>query len=611
MKNAYWTVGRLGLIAVCLALVMAAGAAHADVAIQVTAYVSNTDSATISVIDIETMTEVVAPISVGGEPRGSVVSPSGDRVYVVSRSADEVYAINTGTHEIDATIAVSGTDAYNCAITPDGTRLYVVCKWSNTVVVIDTQKDAEIASIDLSAVSDASPEGLVVAPDGKKVYIVSRQDESVFVISTATNTITAGPIAVGSAPRAAAVTPDSSKVIVVGEDGPVILRTSDDTDTNAGLAHLGSQRDVAIAGNTAYVTNFFNSNVSGPAIDIYDMVSETYVESIPLTGFKAYGIAVSPDGSRAWVTLQDSNTLVTVDLLKKTVLGTADVGSSPRGVSVVIQEEETQVASFFLPKKVKLKIAGPGKDKLVSAGFFDDGGETVDYTQPVTLRVGGFEETFLLTSNNSGTAYKHKGYRVKMKIRPNLKGSSRGKFRLKIGKTTLQGKIDPEADLEIHFTAAGLSDASGTVTLTRGFYGLGQNRGALLSPGFFPSKMKVVTSDTKPDKVLLKGGSATNGITPSSLDHVVVALGDTFSRTILGSQFTKKGDVFKFAIREGGVKLTVVLNYARETITLKSKGIEVGDLTTSTADVLVDAGPGIPPVRTMIRLGASGSKRFY
>ena len=129
---------------------------------------------------------------------------------------------------------------------------------------------------------------------------------------------------------------------------------------------------------------------------------------------------------------------------------------------------------------------------------------------------------------------------LKFSIVPNLRDSSRGRFKLKVSKTTLAGVVNPDAAVSFHFRATGLPDAQGRVTLTAGRYTLGKKRGALILPQFFPQRAKAQVGAANADTLSFVGGFATNGQTPTALVGTVrFGFGPAYSRAIDGTLFTK------------------------------------------------------------------------
>lgn len=177
------------------------------------AYVSNTTSSTLSVIDVPTNTVVTTiPSGASGLPDGVAVTPDGTRVYVTqtgSAAGDAVSVIETATNTVTTTISIGGVPVgEGVAITPDGTRAYVAILNSNTVLVIDTATNSVVGTIPVGVF----PDGVAITPDGRRAYVTNSNSNTVSVIDTATNTVV-GTIPV-SAPFAIAITSDGSRAYV-------------------------------------------------------------------------------------------------------------------------------------------------------------------------------------------------------------------------------------------------------------------------------------------------------------------------------------------------------------------------------------------------------------
>jgi hypothetical protein len=271
---------------------------------------------------------------------------------------------------------------------------------------------------------------------------------------------------------------------------------------------------------------------------------------------------------------------------------------------------ENTIVSYFLPKSLKLTLKGAGKDSLTTTGSFDDGNLPVDLTQPVTIEVGGFAKMLTLTAKGPD-AFAFKDATTKLTLKTHQKGSSRGRFKLKVRKTTLAGLIDPNATIALHFHASGLPDALGIVKLTKGSFVLGRKRGDLVAPSFFPAKAKITVHDAKPDGLSFSGGFGNAGPAPAALGDVHIAVGDTFDQTVAGSAFTRKGNVFSHRDKTATTALAVSLDFDRGIMKVKAKGIEVGSFASPTADFVVDVGGGDPPAHITVRFGGNGAKRVY
>src|SRR5215470_11885649 len=82
------------------------------------AYITNSGSNTVSVIDTATNT-VVSTIPVGISPAGVAVTPDGSNVYVTNFTSNTVSVIDTATNTVVSTIPVgSAPDAFGIFIRP-------------------------------------------------------------------------------------------------------------------------------------------------------------------------------------------------------------------------------------------------------------------------------------------------------------------------------------------------------------------------------------------------------------------------------------------------------------------------------------------------------------
>ena len=317
------------------------------------AYVTNNGDNTVSVIDTATDT-IKATVNVGDQPYGVAVSPNGTKVYVTSRlfldvtdswegdtvEIGTVSVIDTATNNVTASVNV-GVGPQGVAVSPDGTKVYVTNEGSDTgaistVSVIDTATNTVTATVNVGI----RPRGIAVTPDGTKVYVMNYGSNNISIIDTANDTVTATVNAEN--PWGIAISPDRTKVYVTnnGENVSVI-----DTATNTvtGTVSVGGLLDgVAVSpdGTKVYVTNGWYKGDDGPyyALDIGTVsVIDTATNTITATvgvGSIPSGVAVSPDGTKVYVTNFGSENVSVIDAATNTVTASVNVGSMPIGVAV-------------------------------------------------------------------------------------------------------------------------------------------------------------------------------------------------------------------------------------------------------------------------------------
>lgn len=140
------------------------------------AYASNTDSANIAYIDLETGNTKVIPT--GQRPQGGVFSPDGKRFYVTNGGSDRIAILDASTQETIGAIA-TGKGPGRIAITPDGRTLVYNMQQGQAVGFADVASSKQIASIPLGG----NPLSLTMTRDGKMAFSGVQDNDKVFFIS--------------------------------------------------------------------------------------------------------------------------------------------------------------------------------------------------------------------------------------------------------------------------------------------------------------------------------------------------------------------------------------------------------------------------------------------
>jgi YVTN family beta-propeller protein len=242
------------------------------------AYVTNSNSTTISIIDIAT-NKIIGTINGFNGPSGMVITPDGRRAYVNNYGASQSVPSGKAT----------------------------------TVNVVDLTTDKIIGD---PLEVGLAPAALAITPDGEFVYVINYVDGdidtgTVSIIKTSDNSVEMNAIQGLTGPFAIAITPD---------------------------------------GQRAYVTNFGSNNFApiGTTISVIDLNSNTIVDTINLA-IQPSGIAISPDGLFAYATNYNTlyagqnfsdltagqGTVNIIDIATNTVLPpTIAVGQSPDSVAI-------------------------------------------------------------------------------------------------------------------------------------------------------------------------------------------------------------------------------------------------------------------------------------
>jgi DNA-binding beta-propeller fold protein YncE len=127
-------------------------------------------------------------------------------------------------------------------------------------------------------------------------------------------------------PKEQALTPDGSTLLVSCYDSKVVwIDTNTDTITNtlSSSTFLGAGIAVSPDGSTAYVTNY-NDVSPNPSIVVIDMASKSIRTSFPLLRAFPGVLVLTPDGSQAWVNYYQNSYVDVIDTQTGALVGSID-----------------------------------------------------------------------------------------------------------------------------------------------------------------------------------------------------------------------------------------------------------------------------------------------
>jgi YVTN family beta-propeller protein len=152
------------------------------------AYVANSNTSEVSVIDLSTG-QVVATPNVTAGPIAVTISANQQSVYVTSgnNKTSVVSVISTATNQVVSSYPLNPevNSPYGIAVTPDGGYAYIANDANGTVTVINTMTGVVLQNIAVGKL----PVGVSITPDDQYVYVTNLGDSSVSVIATANNTV--------------------------------------------------------------------------------------------------------------------------------------------------------------------------------------------------------------------------------------------------------------------------------------------------------------------------------------------------------------------------------------------------------------------------------------
>ncbi|MDY6983456.1 MAG: YncE family protein, partial [Pseudomonadota bacterium] len=281
-------------------------------------------------------------------------------VYVSNLFSNNVSVYSTnanGTLSAVTTFGGVGTGPAGVALRGDQAFMYVVGTSNDSLHVVDTRTNAVVQSITTGLNGPRDP---AVNADGKRLYVPNNGGDvnsvSVFTIDTLSGQLTAaGTITVGLDPRSVVFSPDGARAYVVNQDNSgggagsvsvIDVATSAVTTT---IATGGQLFDSAISpdGSRVYVTN-----VTGQVFAI-DTATNTVVATIAVTN-NPRGVAVNGDGTKLYVTQLNTHSIAVVDVATDTIVDTTAAGQSPHdftlspagGFAYVASQNDDSIVNF-------------------------------------------------------------------------------------------------------------------------------------------------------------------------------------------------------------------------------------------------------------------------
>jgi len=271
-------------------------------------------------------------------PLELLFSPDGSRLYVLCQQSEEIRVLDAATYAVIKKIPV-GHVPRGVSLSASGDRLFVTNSWDDTLSVIDTKSLSVIATWRVGA----EPSGVVEDRAGKRLYVANRISSDIAVLDAQTgeeeNRLLAGRGSSyltlspdGGRIYATHVYPNATPQRTVPESEITVIDTTravvDDRiplHGAAGVFHLAFSADgrlgvvaeyhpknlVPLAhlehgGAFAYTLTLFGADV-GKSVEVPLDELERYAS-------QPFGVAITPNKSRLYVTIGGSECVVAIDL---------------------------------------------------------------------------------------------------------------------------------------------------------------------------------------------------------------------------------------------------------------------------------------------------------
>ena len=359
-------IARLGVGAAAALALLAAAAVHAEGAakahrvVQAPAvrgaqpisshdrvYTADMASNTVSVIDPKT-NEVLGTIPLGQDSLGQILGPvdtsqvgvhglgfsrNGRLLDVISVNSNAAQLINPQSNVV-ATTSYVGRSPHEGFVSPDGKTLWVAVRGQRYVSVLSTRTGREVQRI----MTANGPSKVVFSPEGKLAYVNHLRAREVEVIRVRDRRIIRHIL--GTAPQSSdeAISPDGRELwlghpftgqITVIDARRMRVLTILNTGPRTNHPQFVSKPD---GHNYAYVTV---GGLNETLVFQRDGAHPLLLKSIQDHGFGPHGIWPSPDNSRIYVALQNSDAVDVIDTATDTVIDTLHVGQDPMALVYV------------------------------------------------------------------------------------------------------------------------------------------------------------------------------------------------------------------------------------------------------------------------------------
>src|SRR5215218_608997 len=280
-------------------------------------FVSNEGTSQVTVLDGATG-RVEGQLATGPRPRGMAFSPDGKTLYVAASNANRIEAWDVHSLKRVATYA-SGSDPERFDVSADGKTLDIANEDKSAVSFLDMPS----GRITREVAVGPEPEGIGVSPNGKLVIATSEVANLAHFIDTATGRVLDN-LPVGSRPRfvlfldggrSAWVSSEQRGTITVFDTATRRVTRTIDLTQSFDIEEPVQAVEMRATGDGKRV--FVAMGRSNRVAEI-DPASYKVVRWFP-SGFRTWGIGLSPDESRLYAAAGLGGSLTIIDIKRNTV----------------------------------------------------------------------------------------------------------------------------------------------------------------------------------------------------------------------------------------------------------------------------------------------------
>jgi hypothetical protein len=242
---------------------------------------------------------------------------------------------------------------------------------------------------------------------------------------------------------------------------------------------------------------------------------------------------------------------------------------------------------------------------LTLAAVLDTGPDPASFASSALLEVGGVSIPVADLVPDKKGVLRSRTAQLSFAIVPGAAGSSRCAVT-----ATMKGAevatLGADATVELTLACGGVA-ARGACTLTNGAFTLG--RGGLWEGASVPRSFKATLGGPRRDAFTL-AWVMTPGEPPPQMSDIVVAFGPSYSKTIPGASFKRKGSVYTITDKTNALP-SMRIDTATGLIVMTAKKTDLGSFPEGAQSVRLTAGPADDPSVVEVRMVRSGKTLSY
>jgi len=295
------------------------------VSAQVRIVQTNSQGDNIHLIDPATQ-KIVGEIKGVPVNHGAAAAPDGSRFYISSEAEQSLHVVDAKTLQTVKKIALSGRPN-NISISKDGRRVYVaIVSAPGAVDVIDTSTMEKVKSI----ATKGGIHNVYVTPDGRHVVAGSIAGRLMTVIDQKTD----------------------EPLWTLFNEGvrPMAFETNADGSTKRIFVQLSDFHGFAVVD--------FAQRKEVSRVELPNDIPADKVDKGPFNASPSHGLGVAPDGRTLWVTSRPNARVYVYALPDLKLLGAIDLGGRPDWVTFTPDSKQVYISTENTNSVVALDVPG-------------------------------------------------------------------------------------------------------------------------------------------------------------------------------------------------------------------------------------------------------------